>query len=224
MKHTYAGNYDASRQYKRGDVVRMKNGQYHVFSHRGFIDTVAPLDLSCVGPAGADGIAGIAGIAGRDSTVPGPPGRDGADSTVPGPRGPRGRKGEEGATFYSSTVRKVSENAKMQIGFSGSMARGDAVRIAGDNVAAKALAHGSDAAAMAVGLVSSAGEVQTSGPFVNEAWSLTPGSVYYLSASVPGGITDIQPLSIGDYIIIIGFAVAPQTLVISIHHAIKLGT
>jgi len=204
----------------------MPSGRHHVFSHHGFIDVAAPIDMSCVGPAGADGRDSIVpGPPGQDSIVPGPQGEPGADSTVPGPRGARGPAGKEGATYYSSTVRKVSENvSKMPMGFSESVALGDVVRVSGESIASKAIASGSDPAAMAIGLVSAALEIQTSGPFTNDAWSLTPGEVYYLSATEPGGITSTRPQATGDYIVIVGFASATTTLVISIHHAIKLET
>lgn len=140
-------------------------------------------------------------------------------------KGDQGDQGEPGATYYSSSVRRVTESmSKMPMGFSESVAFGDVVRIPGDNVAAKALAHGSDAAAMAIGLVSGAGEIQTSGPFFNEAWNLTPGVPYYLSPSVPGAITDIYPTTLGDYVVIVGFAADHKTLIINIHHALYVGT
>lgn len=218
MKHHYAGDYSSAVKYRRGDVVRLPNGKYHVFSSRGFVDVAAPPDPSCQGRDGIDGRDGRDGVDGRD----GERGDDGKD----GERGKRGPRGKEGASYHTSStiVRHTANLTRIEIGFSESVALGDVVRIAGDNIAAKAIGHGTDAEALAIGLVSAANEVQTSGPLVNEAWSLTPGTVYYLSPDVPGAITATFPNTIGDRVIIIGTAITPVKLNIDIHWALIIGS
>ena len=115
MRHHYAGDYNSAINYKRGDVVRLPNGKYHVFSNRGFIDVAAPLDVSCIGPQGVPGRDGINGTPGRDG-VNGENGRDGRDGE-PGPRGPRGPRGRAGQIreYYSSTTRRVVEGVNSDI-------------------------------------------------------------------------------------------------------------
>ena len=81
---------------------------------------------------------------------------------------------------------------------------------------------------LAIGLtaadtVAGPGEVITSGPFTNEAWSLTPGIVYYLSPSSPGGISATFPSTIGDHVIILGAATTPTSINLEIHWALIIG-
>jgi len=215
MKHRLLQATPASPQ--RGDIVGDR-----VFDGRRWLPVAADPDVSLKGGKGDPGES-IKG----DQGDKGDPGESiKGDKGDPGPRGKRGPVGKEGATYYQNMRRTITENAsKMTIGFSESVALGDVVRVSGESIASKAIASGSDPAAMAIGLVSAAGEIQTSGPFTNPAWSLTPGTVYYLSPDLPaGGITSARPDSLGQYIVIVGFASATTTLVISIHHAIKLET
>ncbi len=218
MRLLYKGDYVKGEHYPPGSIVK-RDGRYVVYSHNGWQDVAAPPDASCIGPPGRDGVDG------RDSTVPGPRGNDGADSTVPGPRGPRGKRGpkaEPGATYYS--VRRTTQGATVTTGWSESVAFGDVVRVAGDGVAAKALAHGSDAAALAVGVCNGSTSYQTSGVLENPAWNLTPGTVYYLSPTTPGAITSVFPDAPGNRVVIVGSALTPTKLNIAIHWAGEIGT
>lgn len=84
--------------------------------------------------------------------------------------------------------------------------------------------------ACAIGLATEAvlagqnGEYRTSGPITNPAWSLIPGTVYYLDHNVPGGITSTFPTGNGQYVAIVGTATTPTSLNIEISWKVKLGT
>ena len=83
---------------------------------------------------------------------------------------------------------------------------------------------------LAIGLAADAvtagntGEVITSGPFTNEAWNLTPGSVYYLDPDNPGELTATFPDSLGDRVCIVGAAITDKQINIEIHWAAIIGS
>lgn len=62
---------------------------------------------------------------------------------------------------------------------------------------------------------------RTQGPVDNPAWSLTPGKMYYLSPTVPGGVTDVYPETAGQFVVILGFAATATQLVLSIHYMLE---
>lgn len=107
--------------------------------------------------------------------------------------------------------------------------KGNVVYVSGDGHVDLALGTGYPQS-LAIGLATADtlagndGEVITSGPFNNEAWSLTPGTVYYLSPSSPGGMTDTFPSTVGDHVIILGAALTPTQLKIDIHWALIIGS
>ena len=61
------------------------------------------------------------------------------------------------------------------------------------------------------------GEYIPVGPITVDTWSLTPGSVYYLSPSSPGGMTTTYPSTIGQFVVVLGTASTPNQLSLSIH-------
>jgi hypothetical protein len=113
--------------------------------------------------------------------------------------------------------------------FDSAAVRGSVVRVSGDKHVDLALGHGSDEAALAVGLAVATTEADgfgsyvTGGPFTNEAWNLTPGACYYLSPNSPGEITDVYPNTIGDFVVILGIALTPKTLSLKIEWALYVG-
>lgn len=68
------------------------------------------------------------------------------------------------------------------------------------------------------------GDVITGGPFTSENWSLTPGTVYFLSATTPGALTATAPNSIGNHVIILGAATTDAQLNLEIHWALVIGS
>jgi len=114
--------------------------------------------------------------------------------------------------------------------FDSTAAKGDVIYVSSNGHVDLAQADG-DPQARAIGLAlddvlsGASGDYVTSGPFTNTAWSLTPGSIYYLApTTVAGGITATFPTTSGHYVIIIGTALTPTSLNIEIHWAMVLGT
>lgn len=113
--------------------------------------------------------------------------------------------------------------------FDSDVVRGSVIRVSGDGHVDLALATGYPQS-LAIGLAADeteagqSGEVITSGPFTNEAWSLTPGAVYYLSPSSPGGMTSTFPNTVGDHVIILGAAITPTQINLEIHWALIIGS
>ena len=139
--------------------------------------------------------------------------------SIVGPAGPRGMPAP--APFSSNTAKATFDSA---------VVRGNVVRVSGTNRVDLALAHGSDAASLAVGLANGAygpsgqGSYTVSGPFTNEAWNFTPGECLYLSPTVPGGVTNVFPNTIGDRVIILGMMLTPTTINLKIHWALIIGS
>jgi hypothetical protein len=61
------------------------------------------------------------------------------------------------------------------------------------------------------------GEYVSVGPVSCASWSLTPGSVYYLSPSVAGSLTTVYPDNSGEFVVILGAATTPTQLNLQIH-------
>jgi len=231
----FKGDYDGS-SYPAGSICRFPDGGYRVRTYRETWEPVAaPADPSCQGSPGRDGRDGRHGIDGKN-------GRDGERGAKgePGEAGKRGKRGEAGergrdGNSYSHT-RVIHQNDPTGVPvpaiFDSLMFRGQVVYISGDGHVDLALAQGSANApsAMAVGFAldttnaGQAGNYITNGVIENESWNLTPGIPYYLSPTVPGGITPDYPTTFGDYVIIVGFAATEKSLVINISHKVWLQT
>lgn len=65
-------------------------------------------------------------------------------------------------------------------------------------------------------------KVLTDGEITNSAWSLIVGDIYYLSAAVAGGITNVPPLATSQAIIPVGVALAPNKLAIDLRIRVKV--
>ena len=128
----------------------------------------------------------------------------------------RGERGEKGGSSQGRRGPAGADAATVEAGFAESMARGDVVCIAGDNIVSRAIAN-TEATATAVGLVSGPNRYQTHGPLTCETWTLTPGTVYYLDPSTPGAMTTTYPTGSGQYVVILGAAATPTQLNINIH-------
>lgn len=63
----------------------------------------------------------------------------------------------------------------------------------------------------------------SAGPITNPSWNLTPNQLYFLNADVAGGITATAPDTTGHYVVIIGVAISPTTLLVEIHRAYLVG-
>jgi hypothetical protein len=136
--------------------------------------------------------------------------------------GSKGVKGDSGETIVVGSVEKFSAT------FDSDALKGNVVYISGDGHVDLALGTGYPQS-LAIGLaaadtVAGPGEVITSGPFANEAWNLTPGTVYYLSPTVPGGMTATFPNTVGDHVIILGAAITPTQINLEIHWALIIGS
>lgn len=127
----------------------------------------------------------------------------------------------EPTPFTGNTVKAVFDSAAV---------RGNVVRVSGTRRVDLALAHGSDAPALAIGLSNGAygpgqqGSYTTSGPFTCEAWNFTPGECMYLSPTVPGGLTNVFPDTFDDRVIILGMMLTPTTINLKIHWAAIIGS
>ena len=104
---------------------------------------------------------------------------------------------------------------------------GDVIRVAGAGTVTRAIASGSDADATAVGIVTAVDGTEvkyvTAGPAVVPG-PLTPGSVYYLSADVAGGMTTTFPNSPGDRVVILGAATDVDAINVKIDWALVIGS
>lgn len=83
---------------------------------------------------------------------------------------------------------------------------------------------GSDIVGIATAAASMGAAVtyQTTGVVDYTPGGLTPGSIYYLSAAVAGGITATPPSSAGQYIVVVGKATAANKLVLQIGQGILI--
>ncbi|MBA4104466.1 MAG: hypothetical protein C0485_01820 [Pirellula sp.] len=192
---TYVGDWSAYRSYSEGDVVTNDGSSY-----------------LCV----------------RDNKDREPPGRQWAVVAAKGDTGRDGERGGAGPRGMPSPVPFGDTTAKAT--FDSAVVRGNVVRVSGTNHVDLALAHGSDAASLAVGLANGAygpgqqGSYTTSGPFTCEAWNFAPGECLYLSPTVPGGVTNVFPNTIGDRVIILGMMLTPTTVNLKIHWALIIGS
>lgn len=97
----------------------------------------------------------------------------------------------------------------------------------GNNAINKAQANAL-ATSRAVGIAPTAiangaqGEYQLSGVVEVAGWGLTTGLVYYLSAVTPGGLVSTPDAVAGQYVVVIGKALAPDKLVLQIAPGILL--
>jgi hypothetical protein len=234
MRMLYKGDFDKTRSYPAGSIVR-KNRDYLVLTYRGDWEPVAaPPDASCAGPSGKDGRDGRHGIdgkAGRD----GVDGRDGRDGER-GERGKRGPRGREGATYYSSTTRRIVEAGSGVVEtitalFASITSKGAPLYIDG---AAVELAQ-ADGIVNVVGVAAedvvngAEGRYRTEGQLERDDWTpvagtalLSPGAVYYLSPDTPGQITATATTTPGHVVLIIGRALTPTTLDVEIGSPILL--
>ncbi|WP_428304651.1 hypothetical protein [Lacipirellula sp.] len=102
---------------------------------------------------------------------------------------------------------------------------GDVIYASGDGhvdlAQASPAVDDSDDKAFAIGMVTAVnGEAvsyRTTGVVDNPAWSLTPRAVYYLSPTVPGGLTTEYTEASGEFAIIVGTATSPTQIALNIH-------
>lgn len=110
----------------------------------------------------------------------------------------------------------------MEAIFDSDTAAGQVIYISGDGHVDLAQANaGSTTTASGIAIQDVAsgqtGEYIPVGPVTCETWSLSPGSVYYLSPSVAGGMTTTYPDSSGQFVIILGAAATTTQLNLEIH-------
>lgn len=233
--HTYRGIGPAPDiEYDPWDVVFSPKRGYLVHTVRGnWEPLVIPADPSDRGPAGADGKPGRNGKDGRA-------GRDGIAGPV-GPRGERGEKGDKGERgergfrgYDGDTgmiIKKIGgDGATLGAGIFDSFApMGALVYVSADGHVDLAIGTGlpqATAVGMAIEDVAAGavGRYATSGPVTNPNWSLSAGSVYYLSTTVAGGMTPTFPNTIGDHVVILGAATDAQTISLKIDWALVIGS
>lgn len=110
----------------------------------------------------------------------------------------------------------------MEAIFDSNTEQGDVVYVSGDGHVDLALADDVETAT-AVGiaiqdvLAGQSGQYIPVGPVTCETWTLTPGSVYYLSPTTPGGMTTTYPDTAGQFVIILGAAASTTQLNLEIH-------
>lgn len=226
-RYKYKGAFDPDIDYTPGDYCLFEGRGYRLMTEDGWKAMVATADPSDRGPQGEPGqsIVGPRGADGRDG-LPGPrgergdrgeTGKDGAD----GKRGPRGYDGSTGMI-----IKRESSNIVTAIA-DGVVTIGDVIRVSGAGTVTRAIASGTDADATAVGIVTAvdgaevkyvtAGHATVPGP-------LTPGAVYYLSTTVPGGMTTTFPNTPGDRVVILGAATDVDAINVKIDWALVIGS
>ena len=125
----------------------------------------------------------------------------------------------------NATVSEV-DAISLTNGDAGAHALGDAVYISAADTAMLALADAAgtkSAVALALGAVSAAavGNYQLDGVIVGLS-GLTPGAVYYLSDTVPGGMSTTPPSTTGRFVVRLGIAKSATEFLIRIERAVKL--
>jgi hypothetical protein len=231
MKLLYAGEFDETRSYPAGSIVRMPAGNYVVLTHRDIWEPVAaPRDPSCQGPKGDKGDAG--------QSIKGDKGDPGesikGDKGDKGDRGRRGPRGSEGAQYFSSVTRRIVESGSGSAEtftalFASATAKGAPLYIDGSAVEL-AQANG---VVNVVGVAAedvaedAEGRYVTEGQVKRDDWTpvagtaaLSPGSVYYLSPG--GGITATAPTAGGQVVLTIGRALSARVLDVEIGEPILL--
>jgi hypothetical protein len=237
MRLCYKGEYDEAQSYIPGSVVRLPAGNHKVRTYDGqWADVAAPPDSSCRGPKGDKGDPG-ASIKG-DKGDPGESIK--GDKGDPGPRGKRGPRGREGAQYFSSVTKRITE-AVAGGGSSPQVAAiFDSAAIAGYAVYVPSSGHvdladaGDFATAGVAGICAgdveagNAGIIQSGGTITRDDWTavvgsstLAPGNVYYL-ALTPGQITNVAPTGGGECVTVVGRALSATELSVEIAPPILL--
>lgn len=147
-------------------------------------------------------------------------------------KGDQGEQGERGHEGISQSVvrfrREIVQGERLSMIFATDAEIGDAVYAMADGRAGLAQANGQPQA-LTIGLAVAAttagwpGEIATSGLVTNPNWLLTPGTVYYLSPTTPGGLTASFPSTIGDHVCVMGAAVSETQLNLKVHWALVIG-
>jgi len=145
-----------------------------------------------------------------------------------GADGAAGAAGRDGTNTSVIRFRRTIEaGPKLQMILAEDAPIGAAVFTRSDGLAGLAQAN-AEPNALAIGLVTEAqpagrpAEIATSG-LVGGLSGLVPGSIYYLSPNVPGGITATYPTGVGGYVVIMGAAVSETELNLAIHWANYIG-
>lgn len=198
---TWKGEYRRTQTYKLNDVVEHSGSSWVcVAESTSSVPSESNRSWSLMAQRGATGARGLDGVSQR-----GRPGRDAATVVIEGGSTP------VAAIFDSNTAR----GDVLYVTTTGH------VDLAQANGEPQAIAVGIALASVTSGL---AGTYQTTGPVSNPAWNLTPGSVYYLSPSVAGGMTETFPNSPGDYVCILGAALSETEFNLNIHWALVIGS
>jgi hypothetical protein len=215
MRLLFKGDY-IEGPYPAGSICRFPDG-YRVRTYQGtWEDTVAPVDLALFRD-GRDGRDGVDGIDGRNG-VDGKDGRNGVD----GKDGKRGKRGEDGLNGGRGPRGPAGSGIEpVTAVFDSPAQRGDVVYVSGPGHVDLAQAN-ADPPARAIGLANGDGTYMVAGPFNNDAWNLSPGAMYFLDPSTPGGMTTTCPTGNGQYVIIIGVATTPTQLNVQIHYSMVL--
>lgn len=185
---TYTGEWSSSRQYNEGDVATADGSSFVCLKDHKDREPPNRRFWGVVATAGRDGVDG----------------RDGFG---------KGVKGDRGDTVDTS----ATADSQMTIG--------DVIYASGNghvDLAVASPAVGDERAkAFAFGIVTSVKgstvKYRTTGVVENPNWSLTPQEVYYLSPTVPGGMTSTYPSESGQFVVILGVATSPTQLALNIH-------
>jgi hypothetical protein len=163
-----------------------------------------------------------------------------------GERGPAGKNEttyiKQGSPRLVSAMAEIEElkqqlingggggTVKMQAIFDSNTTAGAVVYVSGDGHVDLAQANpGNIDGATAVGIATAdvlagqTGDYIPVGPITVDTWNLTPGTVYYLSPDVPGGMTTTYPDNPGEFVIILGAAATSTQLNINIHYMVEQG-
>ena len=183
----FRGDYSSARQYAAGDVVASDGSSY-----------LCTRDNQHREPPNGRFWAVIAAKGER-----GEDGRDGFGS--------KGVKGDSGELPDTS----ATADSQMTIGdviYSSGNGHVDLAEAGPDVTSMKARAFG-----MVTSVKGSTIKYRTTGVVENPNWSLTPQTVYYLSPTVPGGLTSTYPTASGQFVVIVGVATSPTQLAVNIH-------
>lgn len=142
-------------------------------------------------------------------------------------------KGEAGKRTEYYTTRNVlpaplAAGTAVSATFDSNTSKGEVVYISGDGRVNLAQAD-TEPRAYAIGIATQdvaaghPGEYLINGPVTCETWALTPGAVYYLDPSTPGGMTTVYPEDTGTFVVILGTAATPTQLHLNIHYMLENG-
>lgn len=137
----------------------------------------------------------------------------------------KGERGEDGERGFGSKGVKGDRGDSVDTSATADsqMAIGDVVYSSGNGHVdlAEASPAVNSLKARAFGMVTNVkGSVikyRTTGVVENPNWSLEPQTVYYLSPTVPGGLTSTYPTASGQFVVIVGVATSPTQLAMNIH-------